>query len=56
VYNNLDEIFSGEEKLKEKMSDLTGYAIRKVKILKIDMPKNQATIVIYYNENSKSEL
>lgn len=48
IYDNMDDVFDGEENLKEKISVLTGYEIRKIKVTKVDLVRRSATIVIYY--------
>ena len=48
IYDNMDDIFDGEENLKEKISELTGYEIRKLKVSKVDLVRRSANIIIYY--------
>ncbi len=48
IYDNMDDIFDGEENLKEKISELTGYEIRKLKVSKVDLVRRSASIIIYY--------
>ena len=48
VYDNMDDVFDGEEILKEKLSELTGYEIRKIKVTKVDLVRRMATIIIYF--------
>lgn len=50
IYDNLEDIFAGEERVMLKMAELTGFAIRKIRIIKVDMVRKQATIVIHYKE------
>ena len=48
VYDNMDDVFDGEENLKDKLMELTGYEIRKLKVTKVDLVRRLATITIYY--------
>ena len=48
VYDNMDDVFDGEENLKDKLMELTGYEIRKLKVTKVDLVRRHATITIYY--------
>lgn len=48
VYDNMEDIFGGEEILKDKLSELTGYEIRKLRVTKVDLVRKSAVIIIYY--------
>lgn len=48
VYDNMEDVFDGEEVLKDKLSELTGYKIRKVRVTKVDLVRRSAIIIIYY--------
>lgn len=48
IYDNMDDVFDGEEILKEKLSELTGYEIRKLKVTRVDLVRRMANITIYY--------
>lgn len=48
IYDNMDDVFDGEEILKEKISELTGYEIRKLKVTRVDLVRRMANITIYY--------
>ena len=48
VYDNMEDVFDGEEILKDKLSELTGYKIRKVRVSKVDLVRRNAIIIIYY--------
>ncbi|MEE4116958.1 MAG: DUF4956 domain-containing protein [Marinilabiliaceae bacterium] len=48
IYDNMDDVFDGEEILKEKLTELTGYEIRKLIITRVDLVRRMANITIYY--------
>jgi len=48
IYDNMDDIFDGDENLREKITELTGYEIRRLKVTKVDLVRRSATIIIYY--------
>ncbi len=48
IYNNLDDVYKGEDHLRDVLSELTGLKIRKVKIGKIDLVKQQAELTLFY--------
>ncbi|HCC69918.1 MAG TPA: DUF4956 domain-containing protein [Bacteroidales bacterium] len=48
VYDNLDDVYKGEEHLREVLTEKTGLKIIKVKIGKIDYIKQQATLTLFY--------
>lgn len=48
IYDNMEDVFKGDKYLKERLVELTGYEIRRIKIERIDMIKKAATVIIYY--------
>jgi len=50
IYENLEDVFAGEDVLMKRMGEITGYTMRKVRILKVDLVSRKATIIIYYKE------
>lgn len=50
TYNNLDDVYKGEEHLKTVLKELTGLKIIKVEIGKIDLVRQQATLTVYYRK------
>ncbi|MEA1887012.1 MAG: DUF4956 domain-containing protein [Bacteroidota bacterium] len=50
VYNNLEDVYKGEEHLKTVLIELTGLKIVKVDIGKIDMVRQQASLIVYYRK------
>ncbi len=50
TYNNLEDVYKGEEHLKTVLSELTGLKITKVDIGKIDMVGQRATLTVYYRK------
>lgn len=48
VYDNIEDIFAGDEILLKKLEEITGYKIRKVRIIKIDLVTRKANLVIHY--------
>ena len=50
TYNNLEDVYKGEEHLKTVLKELTGLKITKVDIGKIDMVGQRATLTVYYRK------
>lgn len=50
VYDKLEDVYKGEEHLKEILTELTGFKIIKVKIGKIDLVRQCSNLVVYYKE------
>jgi len=50
IYENLEDVFAGDEILGKRMGEITGYTIRKVRVLKVDLVAKKATIMIYYKD------
>jgi len=50
IYENLEDVFAGDEILAKRISEITGYTIRKVRVLKVDLVAKKATIMIYYKD------
>ena len=48
IYDNLEDIYAGEEKLSLKIEERTGMKIRRIRITRIDMQAGKANITIYY--------
>ena len=48
VYDKVEDIYDSDEVLKEKLQEITGYEIRKLRVNKIDMTRGVALITIYY--------
>ncbi len=48
VYDNLEDVYKGEEHLKSILKEVTGLNIIKVTIGKIDLTRQQANLIIYY--------
>ncbi len=48
VYDKVEDIYDSDEVLKEKLTKITGYEIRKLRVNKIDMTRGVALITIYY--------
>lgn len=48
VYDKVEDIYDSDEALKEKLQEITGYEIRKLRVNKIDMTRGVALITIYY--------
>ena len=46
--NEVEDIYDNDETLKEKITEMTGYDIRRLKVTKIDMTRKVAFITIYY--------
>jgi len=50
VYDNLEDVFAGDEVLIKKITEVTGYAIKKIRILKVDIMLKKANVLIFYKE------
>jgi uncharacterized membrane protein len=50
VYDNLEDVFAGDEVLIEKITEVTGYAVKKIRILKVDIMLKKANVLIFYKE------
>jgi hypothetical protein len=50
TYDKLEDVYQGEEHLKGILTELTGLKITKVEIGKIDLTRQQATIIVYYRK------
>lgn len=50
VYNNLEDVYKGEEHLIAVLKELTGLNISKVDIGKIDLTRQQASLTVYYRK------
>jgi len=50
VYENIEDVFAGDAVLIKRISEITGYSIRKIRILRVDLMLKKATIMIYYKE------
>ncbi|MGM0528713.1 MAG: DUF4956 domain-containing protein [Bacteroidota bacterium] len=50
VYNNLEDVYKGEEHLITVLKELTGLNISKVNIGKIDLTRQQASLTVYYRK------
>jgi uncharacterized membrane protein len=48
IYDKVEDIYDNDETLKEKITEMTGYDIRRLKVTKIDMTRKVAFITIYY--------
>jgi len=48
VYDNLEDVYKGEEHMKTILKEITGLNIIKVTIGKIDLTRQQANLIIYY--------
>lgn len=48
IYDKVEDIYDSDESLKQKLQELTGYEIRKLRVNKIDMTRGVAMITIYY--------
>lgn len=55
IYNKIEDIYDGDEILKEKITEMTGYEIRRLKVTKIDMTRGVAFITIYYKTSPKTK-
>ena len=53
IYDKVEDIFDEDNILKEKLTQQTGYEIRKLKVNKIDMTRGVAFITIYYKVKSE---
>lgn len=50
VYDNLEDVYAGEEALAVKIEEKTGFKIRRIRITRIDMQAGKANITIYYHK------
>ena len=50
VYDNLEDVYKGEEHVKEALTERTGMNISKVKIGKIDMVRMQANLIVFFKD------
>ena len=50
VFDNIDDVLGGDKHLTEKLTEITGYRIRKIKVIRVDFVRKSATILIYYKE------
>lgn len=48
VYDRVEDIYESDVFFKQKIEDITGYEIRKLRVNKIDMTRGVAMITIYY--------